>query len=56
MASNIWRIIYYALKIDRPISINHIIGSWGSNRGPGYKKIITLWNLSFILVYLAQSK
>jgi hypothetical protein len=40
MASSLWRIIYYALKIDRPVSINHIIGSWGSNRGPRYKKLL----------------
>jgi hypothetical protein len=40
MANNIWRLIYYALKIDRPVSINHIIGSWGSNMSPGYKKIL----------------
>ena len=40
MASNIWRLIYYALKIDSPVSINHIIGSWGSNMSPGYKKLL----------------
>jgi hypothetical protein len=35
MAKSIWRIIYFALKIEMPVSINHIIGSWGTNRGPG---------------------
>jgi hypothetical protein len=41
MVRNIWRIIYFALKIDKHVGINHIIGFWGSNRGPGYKKNIT---------------
>jgi hypothetical protein len=38
MAKSIWRIIYFALKIEMSVSINHIIGSWGTNRGLGYKK------------------
>lgn len=55
MAKSIWRVIYFALKLEMPVSINHIIGSWGTNRGPGYKKV-SLWNSCFILGYLAQSK
>jgi hypothetical protein len=27
LAQNIWRIIYFALNIERPNNINHIIGS-----------------------------
>jgi hypothetical protein len=27
---NIWRIIYLAPKIETPVNINHIIGSWVS--------------------------
>jgi hypothetical protein len=37
IAKSIWRIIYFALKIDMPISINHIIGSWESNNALAYK-------------------
>jgi hypothetical protein len=40
IAKNIWRIIYFALKIEMPININHIIGSWTSNRDMGYKKLL----------------
>jgi hypothetical protein len=57
MASNIWRIIYYALKIDRHVSINHIIGSWGSNRGPRYKKLL-LYGISslFWSIWLSRNE
>ena len=40
IAKSIWRIIYFALKIDMPISINHIIGSWESNNALAYKKLL----------------
>lgn len=38
MEKSIWRIIYFALKIEMLVSNNHIIESRGTNRGPGYKK------------------
>jgi hypothetical protein len=40
IAKNIWRIIYFALKIEMPVNINHIIGSWTSNSDLGYKKLL----------------
>jgi hypothetical protein len=40
IAKNIWRIIYLALKIEMPVNINHIIGSWASNCGLVYKKLL----------------
>jgi hypothetical protein len=43
------------LIIEMVVSINHIIGSWGTNRGPGYKKLL-FGIAAFILGYLAQSK
>jgi hypothetical protein len=57
MASIIWRIIYYALKIDMPVSINDIIGSCESNTGPGYKKIL-LSGISalFWSIWLSQNE
>jgi hypothetical protein len=30
IVKNIWRIIYFALKIEMSVNINHIIGSWAS--------------------------
>jgi hypothetical protein len=57
MAKSIWRIIYFALKIDMPVSVNHTIRSWGSNRGPGHKKIL-LSGVSalFWSIWLSQNK
>ena len=40
IAKNIWRIIYFALKIEMPVNINHIIGSWASNSDLRYKKLL----------------
>jgi hypothetical protein len=40
LPKNIWRIIYFTLKIETPVNINHIIGSWASNCGLVYKKIL----------------
>jgi hypothetical protein len=40
IVKNIWRIIYFALKIEMHININHIIGSWASNSDLGYKKLL----------------
>jgi hypothetical protein len=38
LARNIWRIIYFALNIERPNNINHIIGSWIANKGTTHRK------------------
>ena len=40
IAKTVWRIIYFALKIDQPININHIIGDWESNKGCTHKKLL----------------
>jgi hypothetical protein len=57
MASNIWRLIYYALKINKPVSINHIIGSWGSNKSPGYKKLLLSRILAlFWFIWLSRNE
>ena len=40
LAKTVWRIIYFALKIDQPININHIIGDWESNKGSTHKKLL----------------
>jgi hypothetical protein len=40
LAKTIWRIIYFALKIDQPVNINHIIGDWESNKGCTHKKLL----------------
>jgi hypothetical protein len=39
IAKNIWRIFYLALKIETSVNINHI-GSWASNYGLVYKKLL----------------
>jgi hypothetical protein len=38
LARNIWRIIYFALNIERLNNINHIIGSWIANKGTIHRK------------------
>jgi hypothetical protein len=38
LARNIWRVIFFALHIDRPYSINHVMGAWESNKGTAHKK------------------
>jgi hypothetical protein len=40
LAKTVWRIIYFVLKIDQPININHIIGDWESNKGCMHKKLL----------------
>ena len=35
---NIWRIIYFAFNIERPININHIIENWATNKGIAHRK------------------
>jgi hypothetical protein len=51
MAKNIWRIIYFAIKIEMSININHIIGSWASNIDMGYKKLL-LTEISTLFWYI----
>jgi hypothetical protein len=38
LTRNIWRIIYLALHIERPININHIIVNWATNKGITHRK------------------
>jgi hypothetical protein len=42
LARNIWRIIYFALHVERPISINHLTRNWVANKGTSYnnKKLL----------------
>jgi hypothetical protein len=56
IAKNIWRIIYFVIKIEMPVNINHIIGSWASNSDLGYKKLLLTGISALFLVYLAYSK
>lgn len=46
-AKNIWRIIYFALHIDRPNNINHITENWVANQTPLGIKYVTIW-LTFL--------
>jgi hypothetical protein len=34
----IWSIIYFALNIEKPININHIIENWATNKGIAHRK------------------
>jgi hypothetical protein len=45
------------LKIDMPVSINHIIGSWKTNNGLTYKKIL-LTRISALVwsIWLSQNE
>jgi hypothetical protein len=56
LATNIWRIIYFALNIERPNNINHIIGSWIANKGTTHRKKTSNWSDGNFLVYLALSQ
>jgi hypothetical protein len=40
IAKTVWRIIYFTLKIDPPVNINHIMGDWESNKGCMHKKLL----------------
>jgi hypothetical protein len=40
IAKNFWRIIYFAMKIEISVNINHIIRSWASNSDMGLKKLL----------------
>jgi hypothetical protein len=40
---NIWRVIFFALHIDKPYSINHIMGAWESNIRFAHKKKLLIW-------------
>jgi hypothetical protein len=37
LARAVWRIIFIALNIERPININHIIRMWQSSKRIAYK-------------------
>jgi hypothetical protein len=38
LARNIWRIIHFALHIERTNNINHLTRNWVANKGTTYKK------------------
>jgi ADP-heptose:LPS heptosyltransferase len=38
LARIIWRIIFFAFHLDKPSSINHIMGDWESDKGAAHKK------------------
>jgi hypothetical protein len=38
LARNIWRIVYFALNIERPNNINHIKGNCVANKNTAYRQ------------------
>jgi hypothetical protein len=56
IAKTIWRIIYFTLKIDPPVNINHIIEDWESNKCCMHKKLLLSGVAAlFLLIWLCHN-